>query len=70
MKTWTYKVVKMQRGMDGRWHSYRAAGTFGSELEAREYAEAFASDQRVAGVVGTKITVQTRGGRVMATIAV
>lgn len=62
--TWTHKVVKTQRGMQGEWFAYRAAGTFGSEADARVYAEAFAHEQ--AGVAGTRITVQTRGRRVVA----
>jgi hypothetical protein len=63
-KKWTHKVVKQQRGMKGQWFAYPAAMT-GSEDEARKYASEFASSQRDAGVVGTRITVQTRGGSVV-----
>ena len=61
---WTHKVVKVQRGTDGKWFAHRAAATFASEPEARQYAEAFSIEQ--AQIAGTKITVQTRGGQVVA----
>ena len=64
-KTWTHKVVKKQRGMQGEWFAYPAAVTFSAESEARQYAQAFAASQSAAGVVGTRITVQTRGGHVV-----
>ena len=59
MKNWTHKVVKKQRGMQGEWFAYPAAMT-GTEAECRKYAEQFAASQRVAGVVGTKIVVESR----------
>ena len=68
-KSWTHKVVKQQRGTKGEWFSHSAAMT-GSEQEAREYAESFAKNQRDSGVVGTRITVQSRGGKLVQSIAV
>lgn len=59
-KKWTHKVVKVARGMDGKWFDFPTAGTFGTELEARAYAARFASEQRAAGVSGTRITVRAR----------
>lgn len=64
--TWTHKVVKNQRGMQGKWFDYPAAATFSSEAQARQYAEIFAAEQTAAGVVGTRINVLTRGGRLVA----
>jgi hypothetical protein len=63
---WTHKVVKMQRGMQGKWFAYPAAQTFSSATEAEKYAHDFAAEQRAAGVTGTKITVQTRGRKIVA----
>lgn len=57
---WRFKVVKSQRGNDGRWFSYPAAATFSEEADARSYAERFAASQRAAGVVGTRINVLSR----------
>lgn len=64
---WTHKVVKMQRGMRGEWFA-RAAAFTGSLDECQTYAAAFAAEQ--AGVAGTRITVQTRGGKVVESITV
>jgi hypothetical protein len=52
----------MQRGTDGQWFAYRAAMT-GSREECIAYAREFAAEQREAGVVATRITVQTRAGQ-------
>ena len=60
---WKFKVVKSQRGGDGKWFAYRAAMTTADESEAREYARDFAANQAAAGVVGTRINVLTRGGK-------
>lgn len=60
MTGWTHKVVKMQRGTDGKWFAHSTAATFGSEAEARAYAERFVAEQRAAGVVGTRINVVAR----------
>lgn len=62
-KKWTHKVVKVQRGGQGEWFSYPAAMA-GSEAECREYAAAFAVEQR--GVGGTRIVVRTRGNKPVA----
>ena len=67
---WTHKVVKKQRGLQGEWFSHPAAKT-GSEDECVAYAEAFAAEQRAAGVVGTRITVIARkGGETVKSITV
>lgn len=66
MKNWTHKVVKKQRGMQGEWFAYPAAMTTDSEQSAKEYAEQFAAEQRAAGVVGTRIVVETRGRQFVA----
>lgn len=63
---WKFKVVKKQRGMQGQWFAYPAAMTTESESEAREYAEQFAAEQRAAGVLGTRIVVETRGRKFIA----
>jgi hypothetical protein len=55
-KGWQYKVVKSQRGMDGKWFSYPAAATFAGEAEARLYAADFAANQQT----GTRILVISR----------
>lgn len=60
MKKWNYKVVKSQRGMDGKWFRYPAAATFEHFSDAEQYATEFAASQ--AGVSGTRINVLTRGG--------
>lgn len=60
MTTWNFKVVKSQRGTDGKWFSYPAAATFEVEAEARKYAEKFAASQRSAGVAGIRINVLSR----------
>lgn len=71
MTTWTHKVVKIARGMDGNWFDFPTAATFTSEAEAIYYAEDFAREQGEAGVVGTRITVRTRrGNRLVASIDV
>ena len=63
MTTWTHKVVKQQRGSTGQWNViYPAAMTTDSVYEAIAYAMAFQAAQETAGVVGTRITVQTRWG--------
>ena len=67
--SWTHKVVKKQRGMQGQWFAYRAAMT-GTEADCRAYAASFAAEQRAAGVVGTRIVVLTRGGQCVAEYAV
>lgn len=59
MTEWTHKVVKSQRGMDGRWFAH-SAKTFANEQAARDFAERFAAEQRAAGVVGTRINVLSR----------
>lgn len=66
MKNWTHKVVKKQRGMRGQWFAYPAAMTTDSEQAAKEYAAQFADAQRSAGVVGTRIVVETRGRQFVA----
>lgn len=60
MKTakWNYRVVKAQRGGDGKWFRYPAAKTFSNDADARKYAQEFAREQ--AGVAGTKILVLSR----------
>ena len=63
---WTYKVVKRQRGANGKAFWYPAAATFSSEHEARKYAVSFAEEQY--GTVGTGIDVQTRGGHTVCQI--
>lgn len=60
MTNWTYKVVKVQRGGDGKWFDYPTAATFCNEGNAIKYAEQFADEQRQ--VAGTKIVVRTRKG--------
>jgi len=67
--TWTHKVVKEQRGMRGEWFRHKAAKT-GTESACREYAEEFAAQQQIAGVVGTRIRVLTRGSKGVATYPV
>ena len=57
---WTHKVVKTQRGMDGKWFRYPAAATFASEPQAHDYAKQFAAEQK--GVPGTRILVVARKG--------
>lgn len=59
---WKFKVVKFQRGMQGEWFAHPAAMTTANEAVARKYAEEFVTEQRAAGVVGTRINVLTRGG--------
>ena len=60
--TWTHKVVKIARGMDGQWFDYPTTATFANETDAVNYAESWAREQGGAGVVGTKITVRSRKG--------
>lgn len=55
--------------MDGQWFRYRSSFT-GSETECRRYADEFATEQRNAGVVGTRIRVVTRGSLGVATYPV
>jgi len=57
---WTHKVIKTQRGGDGKWFRYPAAATFDSVEAADEYARHFAAQQ--AEVAGTRILVITRKG--------
>lgn len=59
-KKWTHKVVKVQRGGDGKWFNYRAAATFTSEASAVAYAKRFASEQCASGITGTRIVVRSR----------
>lgn len=59
-KAWAYRVVKTQRGGDGRWFRYPSAYTSADEGEAIAYAERFAAEQ--AGVPGTRILVLGRKG--------
>jgi len=59
MASWTHKVVKSQRGMDGKWF-VQSSKTFAGEQAAREFAERFAAEQQAAGVVGTRINVLSR----------
>ena len=54
---WQFKVVKSQRGMDGKWFHYRAAATFAEEAEARQYAKQWADGDRSPG---TRILVISR----------
>jgi hypothetical protein len=61
MGKWTHKVVKKQRCGGGEWFAYRGTA-FASELEARDYALAFAREQHAAGIHSTRIVVTTRGG--------
>lgn len=66
MKTgrqWTHKVVKRMRGMDGEWFDFPTAATFGSEADARTYAEQFAREQGRDGSFDARIDVRTRRGR-------
>jgi len=65
-RKWTHKVLKRQRGGDGKWFRYPAAATFPSLEAARKYASEFAAEQR--GVAGTCIDVETRAGRCVSTI--
>lgn len=59
---WTHKVVKRQRGMDGKW--FRSRGTaHESEEAAITAAREFAEEQCAAGVAGTEIDVVARKGR-------
>ncbi len=61
---WRFRVVKRMRGAQGGYFDFPTAGTFASESEAREYAEAFAREQGAARVYGARIEVRTRkGGR-------
>jgi len=59
MASWTHKVVKSQRGTNGRWFA-QSSQTFANEQSAREFAEKFAAEQREAGVTGTRINVLSR----------
>lgn len=59
-RNWQFRVVKSQRGTDGKWFDYATAATFATEDAARKYAESFAVEQRAAGVAGTKINVLSR----------
>ncbi len=66
-RSWTHKVVKKQRGGDGKWFAYPAAFT-GTEAECRDYAMRFAGKQR--GVAGTRIVVESRGGKFVVEVPV
>lgn len=61
---WQYKVVKQMRGDRGEWFDFPTAATFATEQEARDYAAAFASEQRAAGVTTARIDVRSRKSRV------
>lgn len=63
VKSWTYKVVKTQRGLGGQWFCYPAAATFTSQSEAEAYARGFAAQQ--LGVAGTRILVIARKGNAL-----
>ncbi len=60
MAKWSYKVVKSQRGLDGKWFRHPAAATFQELDEAISYAKQFAASQENAGVGGTRINVLSR----------
>jgi hypothetical protein len=67
MRNWTHKVVKTALGMQGQRFDFPTAGTFGSESEARAYAERFAHEQRAAlGKCSMRYEVRSRGGRTVA----
>ncbi len=61
-RSWTHRVVKRMRGMNGAWFDFPTAATFGAEADARAYAEDFAREQGEAGVYGARICVRTRRG--------
>ena len=58
MSNWTHKVVKSQRGADGKWFYYPSTSRFNTEEGALHYAKQFAAEQ--AGVPGTRILVLSR----------
>lgn len=62
MSNWTHKVVKRQRGMDGKWFNSRGTA-HESEEAAITAAREFAEEQCAAGVTGTEIDIVTRKGR-------
>jgi len=62
-RNWQFRVVKSQRGGDGKWFAHPTAATFATEDAARKYAESFAAEQRAAGVIGTRINVLSRAAR-------
>jgi hypothetical protein len=65
-RKWSHKVVKTQRGNQGKWFRYPAAKTFNSVDEASQYAGEFALEQK--GVQGTKILVIDRHGHTVQSI--
>jgi hypothetical protein len=66
--TKTYRVIKTQRGTDGRWFRYAPVRhRFTSADEANTYAQQFAESQ--AGVGGTRIIVVS-GRKTIATFPV
>ena len=70
--TWTHKVRKESRGIDGHMHQMPTAIT-GTLAECEAYADAFAAEQREAGVgrmATTRIVVMTRGGTRVRSFAV
>jgi hypothetical protein len=56
-KQWAYLVVKVQRGINGRWFDYPGVG-FTEAGDAIAYARECAGEQR--GVGGTRIVVRSR----------
>lgn len=56
---WNFRVVRRARGADGRYFDFPTAATFGTEEEAREYAESFA---RSMDRSHAKIDVRSRRG--------
>ena len=66
-RTWTHKVVKKSRGMQGEWFSHRAALT-GTLAECERYAEQFRDEQvAVLGRTdGHRIVVVARKGNAVA----
>jgi hypothetical protein len=59
-RSWTHRVVKRARGMQGEYFDFVPAATFDSLREAEQYAEEFAREQ--AGVGGVIIDIRLRSG--------
>ena len=59
-RNWQFRVVKSQRGCDGKWFALPGGATFESRDAACKYAASFAAEQRAAGVAGTRINVLSR----------
>ena len=59
-----YKVIKQSKDGQGEWFSHKAA-FIGSLEECEAYAARFMDDQlqHLAGQMGHRITIQTRGSR-------